>query len=106
MEKRNVPIFHLHFSNALQDAPNGFRPLGMIPQDGQNRVSRMLTLEQGFRLPIADVDDLEVASQAWSDQFGRHAQGLTAHVENVEFGETSVDLGYHQRVLGHAERQR
>ena len=93
------------FTNALQDAPNGFRPLGMIPQYGQNRVSRMPALEQSFRIPIADIDDLEAASQAWGDQFSGHVQGLAAYVKNVECGEALVDLSYHQRVLGHAERQ-
>jgi hypothetical protein len=77
----------------------------MTPQDGQNRVSRMLTLEQSFRIPIADIDDGEPAGQAGGDQLGRHAQSVAAYIENVECGEALVDLGYERRVLSHAERQ-
>jgi hypothetical protein len=62
-------------------------------------------LEQSFRIPIADVNDFEAAGQAWGDQFGRHAQVLTAYIQNVECGEALVDLGNQQRLLGHAERQ-
>ena len=60
--KRNIPVFSLHFSNALQDTANDLRAIGTAPQNRQNCVGRMLTFEQSFRLPIANVDDFEAAS--------------------------------------------
>ena len=82
---------------------DGVQLIGITGEDGDDGVGGEGAVEECGGVEIADVEYFVTADVIGASEFGRHAHGRSADVEDVLLWKDLVAAIYEERVFGHAD---